>query len=103
MRTSRIHTAISLMAALMWAAGADAQAAGGGGRPVWIYVVLGVIVLFLLIVALALFQYIALLVQAYMSSAKVSPFDLIGMRLRKVDPRVIVLNRIRAVKAGLNI
>ncbi|MFI4872064.1 MAG: flotillin-like protein FloA [Phycisphaerales bacterium JB061] len=104
MRNSRIQSALFLTAALTCAAGVQAQAGGGaGGRPVWIYVVLGIVLLFLLIVGLALFQYIALLVQAYMSSAKVSPFDLIGMRLRKVDPRIIVLNRIRAVKAGLSI
>jgi uncharacterized protein YqfA (UPF0365 family) len=33
----------------------------------------------------------------------VSIIDLIGMRLRKVDPRVIVYSRIRAVKAGMDI
>lgn len=104
MRNSRIQSALFLTAALTCAAGVQAQAGGGGGgRPVWIYVVLGIVLLFLLIVGLALFQYIALLVQAYMSNAKVSPFDLIGMRLRKVDPRIIVLNRIRAVKAGLEL
>jgi uncharacterized protein YqfA (UPF0365 family) len=30
-------------------------------------------------------------------------FSLIGMKLRKVDPRTIVLSRIRAVKAGIDI
>jgi uncharacterized protein YqfA (UPF0365 family) len=103
MRISRIQSALILTAALAGTVSAQAPATGTGSRPVWLYVVLGVIVLFLLILALALFQYISLLVQAYMSNAKVSPLDLIGMRLRKVDPRIIVLNRIRAVKAGLQL
>ncbi len=48
-------------------------------------------------------SYFNLWVQALLSGARVAFFDLIGMRFRKVDPRVIVLSRIRAVKAGLEI
>ena len=57
----------------------------------------------LLILAFGLFfmRYISLWVQAYMSNAKVSPFDLIGMGLRQVNPRVIVDAKIMAMQAGV--
>jgi uncharacterized protein YqfA (UPF0365 family) len=58
---------------------------------------------FFVIIAFLLMQFLNLWVQAWFSGASVSMFDLIGMRLRKVDPRIIVLSRIRAVKAGLEI
>lgn len=48
-------------------------------------------------------QFLNLWIQAITSGAQVSILSLIAMRLRKVDPRVIVLSRIRAVQAGLNI
>jgi uncharacterized protein YqfA (UPF0365 family) len=48
-------------------------------------------------------QFFGLWLQAFMSKAEVSLADLIGMRLRKVDSRSIVLSKIRAVKAGLPI
>ena len=41
--------------------------------------------------------------QAFMSKADVRIAELIGMKLRKVDARSIVLSKIRAVKAGLPI
>ncbi len=41
--------------------------------------------------------------QARLSDAPVGIHALIGMKFRKVDPRVIVLSRIRAVKSGLDI
>lgn len=56
------------------------------------------------IVALIIFFYITsfinLWLQALFSNAKISIFQLIGMRLRKVPPRTIVEARILAVKAG---
>jgi uncharacterized protein YqfA (UPF0365 family) len=63
-------------------------------------VILGLIVL---VIFMFLIQYFALWLQATLSKAYVGFTDLIGMRFRKVDPKVIVLSRIRAVKAGLNI
>ncbi len=64
--------------------------------------------IFLIIVVLVglffiaiLAQFFGLWLQAFMSNAGVSLFDLIGMRLRKVDARVLVLSKIQAVKAGL--
>ena len=56
-----------------------------------------------LILFFVLAQFANLWLQALLSGARVSFFDLIGMRLRKVDPRVIVLSRIKGVKAGIEI
>lgn len=57
----------------------------------------GIVVLFFM------FQFISLYIQALVSGAKVSLFSLVGMKLRKVDPRVIVFSRIKSVKAGIEI
>jgi uncharacterized protein YqfA (UPF0365 family) len=67
-----------------------------------IWWVLGVIVLIAaLIVAGLLFQFIGLWVRALVSGARVSMFELIGMKLRRVNPNVIVNSRIQATRAGL--
>ncbi|MBN1489236.1 MAG: flotillin-like FloA family protein, partial [Phycisphaerae bacterium] len=65
----------------------------------WIVAI--VIVLVALVVVFIVAQFFGLWLQAFMSNASVSLFDLIGMRLRKVDARVIVLCKIQAVKAGI--
>ncbi len=69
---------------------------------VWIAlgIVGGIILLILFFVA---FSFANLYIQALFSGAKVGITDLIGMKLRKVDARVVVYSRIRAVKAGLDI
>jgi len=73
---------------------------------VWfiIKVAMGIIGIIVAIVLFLLFlQFFWLWVRAWMSKAKVSFFELIGMRLRRVDPNLIVQNKIRAVQAGLNL
>ena len=100
-----MRTAMALLALTLAPTGTVlAQAGGGGGglRP-WMIVVGVIAILIVLILLFVLGQYVSLYIQAFTSNARVSVVDLIGMRLRKVDPRVIVLNRIRAVKAGLGI
>jgi len=64
-------------------------------------IVLGAIVALVVFAVFA--QFFNLWLQALLSGARVSFFDLIGMRLRKVNPQVIVISRIKAVKAGLHI
>ena len=61
--------------------------------------ILAVVVLVILFVA---GQFFSLWLQAFMSNASVTIWDLIGMRLRKVDPRIIVLGKIQLVKAGIH-
>ena len=63
-----------------------------------VLVVLGIVAL---VVLLLLAQFFSLWLQAYMSRAGVSLGELIGMRLRKVDMRTIVLSKIRAIRSGL--
>lgn len=48
-------------------------------------------------------RFIGLWIQALVSGAKVSLGALVGMWLRKVNPRTIVLSRIQAVKAGIDV
>jgi uncharacterized protein YqfA (UPF0365 family) len=62
-----------------------------------------VLALFLIVMAFIIGQFINLYIQALVSNARVSLLEMIGMRLRKVDMRIIILSRIRAVKAGLDI
>ncbi|MGP1272789.1 MAG: flotillin-like protein FloA [Phycisphaerales bacterium] len=86
----------------MCAAPVLGQAGGGGGglSPV---IIVGIIlvVLIVLVLLFVVGQFASLYIQALTSNARVSIIELIGMRLRKVDPRTIVLSRIRAAKAGL--
>ncbi len=63
-------------------------------------IVAGLVLLILIVLVL---QYLSLWVQALVSGAPVRLVDLIMMRFRKVDPKVIVFNRISAKKAGLEI
>src|ERR1043165_4035480 len=81
-------------------------APGPGTGPGWnsVLIVVGVIVaLFALILAFVIGQFITIWIQAMLSKAPVGLLERVGMRLRKVDIRTIVLSRIRAVKAGLDV
>ena len=66
----------------------------------WVLIGIGGAVV--LVVVLILGQFFSLWLQALLSNASVSFASLIGMRLRKVKPDVVVLNRISAKKAGLD-
>jgi uncharacterized protein YqfA (UPF0365 family) len=79
-----------------------AQSDGSGiGWPVIIGVaVIALVGLIFLAVFMPLF---GLWVQALAAHAGVGIFQLIGMRLRRVNPQIIVLSRIQAVQAGLQI
>lgn len=46
-------------------------------------------------------KYIGLWFQAYVSGTPISLFNIVGMSLRKIPPRLIVMARITASKAGL--
>lgn len=64
-------------------------------------VIIGVIVL--LVLLFFIFVPVGLWISAIASGVKISIFDLIGMRLRRVVPSRIVLSLIKATKAGLDI
>ncbi|MHC4561193.1 MAG: flotillin-like protein FloA [Planctomycetota bacterium] len=78
-----------------------AQADTGLPAGMWVIIVLcilvGIVFLFLILPMLGLW------VQALAAHAKVGILELIGMRLRRVSPSVIVLSRIQAVRAGLDV
>jgi len=64
----------------------------------------GIILGFLLLVGFLLFmKFFRLWLQAKLSKADVKFSELIGMWLRKVDNRVIVLSKITAIQAGLKL
>jgi len=67
----------------------------------WVLLAIGLVIVVAFIGLIA--RFIKLYIQALFSKADVTMFDLIGMSLRKVDPRIIVLSKIRAVRAGLEI
>lgn len=64
-------------------------------------VIIGVVAL--LVLLFFIFVPVGLWISAIASGVKISIFDLIGMRLRRVVPSRIVLSLIKATKAGLNI
>jgi uncharacterized protein YqfA (UPF0365 family) len=69
-----------------------------------VWIIAGIVGFLVIIVFIAIVgQFFSLWFQALLSKAKVGIGDLIGMRFRKVDARVIVLSRIRAVRAGIPI
>ena len=55
----------------------------------WFFAIVLIVILFVFLIVIG--QFFGLWLQAVISGAAVSFADLIGMRLRKVDPRVVVL------------
>jgi len=72
------------------------------GNPVVIGVLI-VVGIAALVFILILLKFARLWLQAYFSRADIKLSELIGMWLRKVDPRTIVLSKITAVQAGLEL
>ncbi len=67
-----------------------------------VYLVVGaILVLFLLVFLLILWVYGSIWFQAYMSNARISILELIGMSFRQVNARVIVQAKIMAMQAGI--
>lgn len=67
-------------------------------------IVLGLLAVLIIIVLVAVvFQVIGIWIRALVSGASVTLGSLIGMKLRRVNPSLIVDARIRLVKAGLSI
>jgi uncharacterized protein YqfA (UPF0365 family) len=72
------------------------------GSQVW-FVILAIIALLALVFLIFISRFFLLWLQAYAARASVSMMSLIGMSLRKVNLRVIVLSKVRAVQAGLKV
>jgi uncharacterized protein YqfA (UPF0365 family) len=73
------------------------------GARMLIMVVLVLAGIVALLLVLLLFKFARLWLQAYFSRANVTLAELIGMWLRKVDSRTIVLSKITAIQAGLHL
>jgi len=63
-------------------------------------IILGIVAL---VVLLFVLKFARLWLQAYFSRANITLAELIGMWLRKVDSRIIVLSKITAIQAGLTL
>ena len=63
--------------------------------------IIGFVILLLLVFLFLFGKYFKLWLRAYSTKAKIGPFSLIVMSLRKVNPNVIVDTKIMAVQAGL--
>lgn len=81
---------------------AFAQEVERGGVP-WSTILWIIVGFFALIAFIIILSFGKLWLQAAMSGAHVSIYQFVGMVLRKVPARLIVENRITAVKAGLDI
>ncbi|MCX7819280.1 MAG: flotillin-like protein FloA [Kiritimatiellae bacterium] len=71
-------------------------------NPIVVLLVVPLVILGIVLISL-FFYFLKVWVRAVMSGARVSLFNLLGMKLRGVPPTLIVDARIRAVKAGLNV
>lgn len=61
------------------------------------------ITLFAVVMLFMIGQFLNLYIQAMLSRAPVSIFDILGMCLRKVDVRTVIYSRIRCVRSGMDI
>lgn len=68
-----------------------------------VIIVLVVVVIVILVLLAIVGQFIGLYIRALVSGASVSIRDLIGMRIRNVNPTAIVNSRIQASRAGINV
>jgi uncharacterized protein YqfA (UPF0365 family) len=69
----------------------------------WTIIGVFILLLFLLFVAIIFFTFLNLWIQALFTGARVGFFDLIGMKLRKVDYGMIVRQKIALVQAGVKV
>src|SRR5438034_11816052 len=74
-----------------------------GGLSTGMVIAGAVILLIAIVVLIIIFSFFQLWIQAYLTGAKVSFIDLIGMRFRKVDYPMIVRQKIALVQAGVEV
>src|SRR3954465_3262407 len=78
-------------------------AAGGNEESAMWLLLLIVSCVIMLVILTVLWRFGSLWIQAMLSGAPISIFDLIGMQLRCIDPRMITQARIMSKKAGIDI
>lgn len=77
-----------------------AQNANQSGQFFMVFLIIGILIFILIILPAYFFK---LWIRATMSGVRISIADIIGMKLRKVPPLLIIDSAIMAKKAGLNI
>ena len=77
-----------------------AAAGNGGAVGLAVLIIIGIVIL---VLGLLVLKFARLWLQAYFSRANITLAELIGMWLRKVDSRTIVLSKITAIQAGLQL
>jgi len=68
----------------------------------WEFALIAIGILVLIVLLLLVFKYFNLWVQCVTTKAGIGFMDIVFMSLRKINPRVIVQNRIAAVQSGLH-
>ena len=63
----------------------------------------GILLLFFLFFLVIFFSFVRLWIQCFMTSARISIWDLVGMKLRNVDYAMIVRHKIALVQAGVRL
>src|ERR1700693_4558342 len=64
---------------------------------------LGILLLFVLFFLVVFFSFVRLWIQCFLTGAKISIWDLVGMKLRNVDYSMIVRQKISLVQAGVKV
>lgn len=101
----RVSNVVAIAGTAFLASTAVAQTGAGSGSgfdPI-LWGILAIVLLVGFFVVIFLLQFLSLYIQALTSNASVGLLDMVGMKLRKVDIRSVVINRIRAVKSGMDI
>src|SRR5262245_42635918 len=72
-------------------------------QSMWPLLIGAVLVLLLVIFAVIFFSFLRLWIQAFLTGANISIWDLVGMKLRNVDYSMIVRQKIALVQAGVKV
>ena len=101
----RVSNVVAIAGTAFLASTAVAQTGAGSGSSseLVFWGIIGIVLLVGFFVVIFLLQFLSLYIQALTSNASVGLLDMVGMKLRKVDIRSVVINRIRAVKSGMDI
>ena len=91
-----------LFSFLLFAQGAEEAQSDANWGP-WVILGTGVAIVFAAVVVILALMYGNLWIQSKSSRAEVGIFDLIGMSLRQVNPKMIIRAKVMAVQAGLDI
>jgi uncharacterized protein YqfA (UPF0365 family) len=70
----------------------------------WVWLVAGIVIILVAVFFLVIFfSFVRLWIQALLNSARISIWDLVGMKLRNIDYQMIVRQKIALVQAGVKI